>query len=583
MKVLTINRDSYRQYVWAILLLILAVMFLPWLGDTIFNTKGEPREAIVAMSMVNTGNWILPVNFGTDIPYKPPFLAWCIAICSYLTGDFDEMASRLPSVIAFISMAMGLYAWLRRYGRSKSVAFLTTMVLASNIEVWRAVTACRVDMVLTACITGSLLLLFNFVRSGSRGFPWCAVLLMSLAMLTKGPVGIFLPACCAWLYSMTCQREIVWRMTWKLILMCVCAMVVPILWYVAAYQQGGKEFLDLVMEENLGRLTGTMSYESHENPFWYNFQTVATGMLPYTLLGLMCLLTLRKRSSATGIRSNFTFAGRCRELWRKILALDPATLYSLISTVAIFVFYCIPKSKRSVYLLPIYPFLAYFTVLMIEWVVANRRKVMTVYGRIIAVLALVIPALFWSAHFVSLNLKGSAATLLSGVKSHSVTGVEIIVTLLLVILGCYAWRGMAQSGDSSQKEKQLLYPVMTTAALLTYLSSVVLPPLLGAKSDKFMAQEINRLAEKNAGVYMYVEAPMHRYYTIDFYLNDCMKRFDIEMPREGWLVVGDRDQKRLEELYEDEYTFAPIIVSDHKSCDMHQYLRLLRFTRNIDK
>lgn len=37
-----------------------------------FNTKGEPREAIVALSMLMSGDWVLPVSFGSDIPYKPP-------------------------------------------------------------------------------------------------------------------------------------------------------------------------------------------------------------------------------------------------------------------------------------------------------------------------------------------------------------------------------------------------------------------------------------------------------------------------------------------------------------------------------
>ncbi len=35
-----------------LLLIVLAALLLPWLGQTVFNTKGEPREAIVAMSML---------------------------------------------------------------------------------------------------------------------------------------------------------------------------------------------------------------------------------------------------------------------------------------------------------------------------------------------------------------------------------------------------------------------------------------------------------------------------------------------------------------------------------------------------
>ena len=63
-------------------IVISCVMLLPFLGLTDFNTKGEPREAVVALSMLNSGDWILPVNNGMDIPYKPPFFHYCIALVS---------------------------------------------------------------------------------------------------------------------------------------------------------------------------------------------------------------------------------------------------------------------------------------------------------------------------------------------------------------------------------------------------------------------------------------------------------------------------------------------------------------------
>ena len=51
----------------------------PLFGRKLFFTlKGNRSEAIVAYSMLESGNWILPLNYGTDIAYKPPFLYWSI-------------------------------------------------------------------------------------------------------------------------------------------------------------------------------------------------------------------------------------------------------------------------------------------------------------------------------------------------------------------------------------------------------------------------------------------------------------------------------------------------------------------------
>ena len=62
-----------------ILLSICVLTIFPLLGLTDYNTKGEPREAIVAYSMLEHGNWILPRNYDGEIAFKPPFLHWSVA------------------------------------------------------------------------------------------------------------------------------------------------------------------------------------------------------------------------------------------------------------------------------------------------------------------------------------------------------------------------------------------------------------------------------------------------------------------------------------------------------------------------
>ena len=62
--------DKKRTYFLALAALCLIALFL-FLGESSFHTRGEPREAVVALSMLERGNWILPVNNGVDIAYKP--------------------------------------------------------------------------------------------------------------------------------------------------------------------------------------------------------------------------------------------------------------------------------------------------------------------------------------------------------------------------------------------------------------------------------------------------------------------------------------------------------------------------------
>ena len=64
------------------LLLLLSTIciltLLPFLGLIDFHTKGEPREAIVAVSMLQSDNWGLPINNGGDIAYKLPLVQWAV-------------------------------------------------------------------------------------------------------------------------------------------------------------------------------------------------------------------------------------------------------------------------------------------------------------------------------------------------------------------------------------------------------------------------------------------------------------------------------------------------------------------------
>lgn len=79
---MNVPKISSKTSLFLLLLVISTLTIIPYLGLTNFHTKGEPREAIVAVSMLQNDNWILPINNGGDIAYKPPFFHWCIAALS---------------------------------------------------------------------------------------------------------------------------------------------------------------------------------------------------------------------------------------------------------------------------------------------------------------------------------------------------------------------------------------------------------------------------------------------------------------------------------------------------------------------
>ena len=162
------NREDVRRIGWVVLVLA-TMLTLPFIGLGHFYTRGEPREALVAMAMLDQGNFILPF-FQGEFAFKPPMLHWLVALFSMPQGYVSEMTARLPSALAYIAMCYGFFVFFsRRYHVGK--VLIATLVLITSFEVHRAAMTCRVDMVLTAFMVGGFLFLYRWKERGYRGMP----------------------------------------------------------------------------------------------------------------------------------------------------------------------------------------------------------------------------------------------------------------------------------------------------------------------------------------------------------------------------------------------------------------------------
>ncbi len=556
-----------RRTCLIILIALLAATFIPFLGLTLFNTKGEPREAIVALSMLRSGNWILPQSYCGDIPYKPPFLGWCIALFSAISGgEVTHFASRLPSALAMIAMSVASYSFYCRR-LSPAVALCAALVTMTAFEVNRAATACRVDMLLAAFVVLSLCLLYSHCSRGKRGIPWLAVLTMSCAVLTKGPVGMLLPCLVAGVYRLV-RGERFFTVFFQLLLTGILACVVPALWYAAAYHQGGAGFLDLALEENFGRFMGRMSYESHVRPAYYNLLSLLYGLLPYTLLLLFSLFAVNCSN----------LSRRLKGLWQRLRAMDPADLFSLLSALIVILFYCIPKSKRSVYLLPAYPFIAYFIARLMAWLARRGSRALRIWTGVLGAIALMLPMLFLSIKARLIGFPaGNLELFVNGLRSVRVGFCTFLFLIVSLMGGAYAlWRSFRGDGSWHRLLAAAFIPLL---ALYWSYSALYQPALLNSKSDLPMARHVE-MASKGERVYSFIDDPYLRFYTINFYLGDRLARFDDGTPpASGLLLVDDHDLPALESRYGSSYTFTPLARSLHPRCDTGHRVNLLRFFR----
>jgi 4-amino-4-deoxy-L-arabinose transferase-like glycosyltransferase len=348
------KRNSTLAAVALVVVAIAAALYLTGLSELPFYTKGEPREALVVWEMANGSSLVLPLRNGTEIPSKPPFFHWLGLISSSALGTVSELSARLPSALLAVVAVTAVYLFGATIGRIRS-GWLAAVALAFSFEWIRAARIARVDMTLTFFLFAALLCFGVMNRSGvTRVRLWVFYAAIAAATLAKGPVGVALPAFVIVLYALlspppapdpsgaAARERLVARArhAWETVLtlrpihgLAAVAAVVGA-WYVAAWAIGGNDFfVKHVLKENLFRVIDPEKLDTgHEHGPFYLLPHFFVGALPWSLLAPAVAWWL----------------------WR-MRPLDATTRYLVVWFVAVIVFYSIPASKRSVYILPAHP------------------------------------------------------------------------------------------------------------------------------------------------------------------------------------------------------------------------------------
>lgn len=321
----------------AALLGLALTLYFQGLGELPFYTVGEPREALEIWEEIHTGEWVLPSRNGIDLPSKPPLFHWLGGVTALATGTVNEFAARFPSAL-LATLTVLLVYWFGAKKWGTAAGMFAACMLATNFEWIRAARSARVDMVLTAFLTGAFVAFDAVARAATpRPLPLLLFYLcMGLATLAKGPIGFLLPGFVAVVY-LALRRDLGrWRRM-HVFRGSVLAIGLPACWYLLAALHGGEAFVHKqILVENLMTFFGwTADPGTPSHSFFYVVPAFLTGFAPWSVfvipLGIYLYHSRGRRLDGDGY------------------------LYPLVWFVAIFLFFMIAAGKRTVYLLPVYP------------------------------------------------------------------------------------------------------------------------------------------------------------------------------------------------------------------------------------
>ncbi|MBZ8178697.1 ArnT family glycosyltransferase [Oscillatoria salina] len=374
---------SFEQYPQAMRLFSLVwLLFLSWLaflwhlGNTGLVDETEPLFAEAARQMTETGDWITPYFNGETRFDKPPLVYWLMAIGYKLIG-VNEWAVRLPSALAAIALMFLAFYTLRRFGfpifasPTQTIAqnqrqlwlsaWLGAAFIALNPQtiVWARTGVS--DMLLNGCMSMALLCFFvgyatqENVASDSPKFRrlpnfWYLAfyVLISLAVLTKGPVGLVLPGLIilSFLLYLGKFREVVaeLKLFWGIPLF----LLITVPWYVLVIWRNGQDYINSFFGyHNFERFTGVVN--GHDAPWYFYFLVVLIGFIPWSIY-----LPLAIASSRFWRRS----------IWRRQPRSRQLGLFAFFWFTAIFVFFTIAVTKLPSYVIPLLPAAAILVALL---------------------------------------------------------------------------------------------------------------------------------------------------------------------------------------------------------------------------
>lgn len=256
------------------------------------------QYAAMSREMLETGNYLQLFYRGEDYIDKPPLIFWTAALSFKLFG-ISNFAYKLPSVLFTL---LGLFSTYRlgKLLYNSKVAFYATLVLAS-CQAWFLMNHdVKTDTILAACTVLAIWQLAAFLQNQKLIHIVYAAIGVAGAMLTKGPIGLMVPALAIGTH-LVLRRDwkLFLRWEWPLLLLLVLMLLTPMLYglYMQYDASTGKETYNGTITSGLrfyfwtqsfGRLTGESTWKNESDPFYF-VHTFLWAFLPWSIFFFVAL------------------------------------------------------------------------------------------------------------------------------------------------------------------------------------------------------------------------------------------------------------------------------------------------------
>lgn len=236
----TAGLGLHRVKAFFIVLAIWAAVYLPGLGTPELD-GGEGRRVLPALTMMETGDWIVPHMGGVPYCRKPPVINWLIAASFTLTGRQSEESARLCSAL-FTLAAAGLLIWLPGRWPSPAGRLISAVAFVTSFGLIKEGRRIEIDGVYASLALMTIAWWLNaWVTRGSRWSLWVVPsLFLAVGILTKGPLILllyYLTVICV----LACSKRLRAMLSIPHAAGVILCLGVPLAWALLASRQAGAD------------------------------------------------------------------------------------------------------------------------------------------------------------------------------------------------------------------------------------------------------------------------------------------------------------------------------------------------------
>ena len=173
---------------WLVVLAVWAAMYLPGLGS--LEIKGEEgRRILPGVTMLETGNYILPYVGGEPYLRKPPLINWLVAGFFKLFGAHNEWTARVPSALCVLAVALTFLVVVRP-ALGADGAFFAALMWLTNFAMIEKGRLIEIEALYVSLFGIAIICWLTFWQQ--RRSPWLTWIVpgivLGLGILAKGPL-----------------------------------------------------------------------------------------------------------------------------------------------------------------------------------------------------------------------------------------------------------------------------------------------------------------------------------------------------------------------------------------------------------